>query len=80
MDVLFVHGYVCITSCMVFTIVCLFVDRSFMNVPPSLLACACLCDAVSYCVNSETYQQYVDCITQLAGVEQVMIVKQINAF
>ena len=45
-------------------------DRSFMSVPPSLLACACICDAISHCARDK-YMECVSSLTQLAGIDQV---------
>lgn len=46
-------------------------DRCFMSVPPSLLACACICDAISHCCTQDKYLECVASLTQLAGIDQV---------
>ena len=45
-------------------------DHSFMCVPSSLLACACLCDAISH-MAPERLSACVETLAQLAGLEKV---------
>lgn len=45
-------------------------DSSFVTVPPSLLACACLCDAISI-VAPHQHRKCVELLSGLAGLEQV---------
>ena len=45
-------------------------DCSFMGVPPSLLASACLCDAVAH-MASEEHSRCVETLADLAGLEKV---------
>ena len=45
-------------------------DHSFMCVPASLLACACLCDAISH-MAPERLSACVETLAQLAGLDKV---------
>lgn len=52
--------------------------HSFMSVPPSLLASACLCDSIAH-LAKEQYSKCVEKLSQLAGVElDVLIQHQHN--
>ena len=48
----------------------LLIDSSFVTVPPSLLACACLSEAVSFVVPTQ-HRKCVERLSRLTGVEQV---------
>lgn len=49
--------------------------HTFMTVPPSLLACACLCDAVAH-LASEQHSKCMETLAQLAGLEQDVLLQQ----
>lgn len=47
---------------------------SFMSVPPSLLSCACLCDAIQHLLPGK-HSQCVDILSRLANVEQDVLLE-----
>ena len=55
--------------CFLFVCVCV-ADLSFVSVPPSLLACACLCDAIQH-LATEKHLRCVEILSQMTSVEQV---------
>ena len=46
---------------------------SIMGVPPSLLACGCLCDAIKH-LDSKKHSECVEILSRLANLEQVSVV------
>lgn len=70
LDKLSKHSLVLANICLLY--------HSFMSVPPSLLASACLCDSVAH-LSREQYSQCVEKLSRLTGVElDVLIQHQRN--